>query len=253
MHSEIKPAETSRRSNPVQTSLTINLSLSKLPMASSGSAATRWISCDIELINAVEWWSAQNGSIEDSVVHRLEVVAELDTGSRQLGLQREQIQALNLKPLKDPVVLQSVLDKKKHSVTLYGPVSILFQGQMTTVEAYELKFAPWPLLGLEAAKRMKIEIDWKNMTIFLPTTGYTHNAFTIAPEDLPSLFGKDSVTIIAQQKKYKVSIEINNRRKVDKIVVIICTDQSRDNITQAAVSIKEICPSLMPAPEEERE
>jgi hypothetical protein len=65
------------------------------------------------------------------------------------------------------------------------------------------------------------------------------------------LFGSSSQTIIGLQSQHNVSIEITNRKKVDKIMVIICTEKFPENITEAATAIKAICPSLMPAPEEE--
>jgi hypothetical protein len=89
--------------------------------------------------------------------------------------------------------------------------------------------------------------------VILPSTNYIHNAFTIGPEDLSTLFGSNSKTIIGLQNEYCVSIEISNRKKVDKIVVLICTGKDHDSVAKAAAAVKKICPTLTPAPEEERQ
>jgi hypothetical protein len=221
-------------------------------MTQSGSAADKWIACDLVLANGHELCLSDYGILDDSKVHRVEVVAELDTGCRHLGLPTAVVAALNLQLIDDNIKISSVLDGENRSVAIFGPVAILFQGQRKLVDAYELKFASNVLLGLEPAQRLKIDVDWKNSLVYLPATGYPHSAFTIAPEDLLCLFGTQSETIIDLQKKHKVSIEISNRRKVDKIVVTICTGTDRKNIRQAVEAIGRLCPSLSPAPEEER-
>jgi hypothetical protein len=88
--------------------------------------------------------------------------------------------------------------------------------------------------------------------VIVPSTAYTHKAYLTAPQDLFNLFGSDGHTIEALQQQHKVSIEINNRKKVSKIVVTIFTKENYNNITDAQTAIQAICPSLTSAPEEER-
>lgn len=213
-------------------------------MSKMGSAATHWISCDIVLINAGQLWESQNGLIPESDVCRSEVVAELDTGSSELGLPPEYIQKLKLVTLGPPIEIESPLDGKKTKVAVFGPVIIDFCGKRVAVPVHELKYTSRVLLGLEPAQRLKIDIDWIHSKIILPSTAYTHKAYFIAPQDLFNLFGPDGDMIEALQRKHKVSIEINNRRKVSKIVVIICTKENHNNITNAQAAIQIICPSL---------
>ncbi|UJR24027.1 hypothetical protein I4U23_026992 [Adineta vaga] len=61
-------------------------------MARIGLAATRWISCDLTIINVDQFWNFQNGMIDESDICRLETTAELDTGSSGLGLPPDYIQ-----------------------------------------------------------------------------------------------------------------------------------------------------------------
>ena len=221
-------------------------------MSKTGSAATHWISCDIVLMNADQLWKSQSGMMPESDVCRYETVAELDTGSSQLYLPPECIQKLKLVTLGSPVEIESPLDGKATNVAVFGPVTIDFGGKRIAVLAHELKHTPRVLLGLEAAQRMKIAVDWIHSKVILPSTAYTYKAYTIAPQDLFNLFGSDGHAIEALQRQHKISIEINNRRKVSKIVVIICTKEDYDNITDAEAAIQTICPSLTRAPEEER-
>ncbi|UJR24028.1 hypothetical protein I4U23_026993 [Adineta vaga] len=148
--------------------------------------------------------------------------------------------------------MESPLDGKKTNVSVFGPVIIDFCGKRTTIPAYELKYTPRVLLGLEPAQRLKADIDWIHSKVILPSTAYLHRAYFIAPQDLFNLFGPDGHTIEALQQQHKVSIEINNRRNVSKIVVIICTKENINNITQAQSTIQAICPSLISAPGDEQ-
>ncbi|CAF1588715.1 unnamed protein product, partial [Didymodactylos carnosus] len=70
-------------------------------MAEAGDAATEWISCDLMLVNATQFMLASNGDFSVSSVRRIEVLAELDTGCRHLGLPTQQI--LELQPLGDSI------------------------------------------------------------------------------------------------------------------------------------------------------
>ncbi|CAF2136223.1 unnamed protein product [Rotaria magnacalcarata] len=216
-------------------------------MSTVGSAATHWISCDIVLINADQLWKSQNGMMPESDVCRLETVAELDTGSSELGLPPEYIQKLKLVTIGSPIEIESPLDGKKMEVTVFGPVIIDFCGKQIAVPVHELKHTPRVLLGLKPAQRLKIDVDWIHSKVILPSTAYTHKAYIIAPHDLFNLFGPDGHMIEALQRQHKVSIEINNRRKVSKVVVIICTKENYNNITDAQAAIQVICPSLSPA------
>jgi hypothetical protein len=154
--------------------------------------------------------------------------------------------------LGSPIEIESPLDGKKTTVAVFGPVIVDFCGKRILVPVHELKHTPRVLLSLEPAQRLKIDVDWIHSKVILPSTAYTHKAYLIAPQDLFNLFGSDCHTIEALQRQHKVSIEINNRRKVSKIVVIICTKENYNNITDAQAAIQAICPSLTPAPEEER-
>ncbi|CAM4783955.1 unnamed protein product [Rotaria magnacalcarata] len=216
-------------------------------MSKVGSAATRWISCDIVLINADQLWKSQNGMMPESDVCRLETVAELDTGSSELGLPPEYIQKLKLVTIGSPIEIESPLDGKKMEVTVFGPVIIDFCGKQIAVPVHELKHTPRVLLGLEPAQQLKIDVDWIHSKVILPSTAYTHKAYIIAPHDLFNLFGPDGHMIEALQRQHKVSIEINNQRKVSKVAVIICTKENYNNITDAQAAIQVICPSLSPA------
>jgi predicted aspartyl protease len=221
-------------------------------MARTGSAATDWITCDIVLLNADQLWKSQNGMMNESDVCRLETTAELDTGSSELGLPPYHIQKLELVTLGSPIEIESALDGKKTKVTVFGPVTIDFCGKQISVPVYELKHTPRALLGLEPGQRLKIDIDWIHSKVILPSTTYPHKAYFIAPRDLLNLFGLDGHTIEALQEQHKVSIEINNRKKVSKVVMIICTKENINNVREAEATIQAICPSLTPAPEEER-
>jgi hypothetical protein len=221
-------------------------------MSKAGSAATHWISCEIVLLNADHVWKSKNGMMPETDVCRFETVAELDTGSSELGLPSEFIQKLKLVTLESPTEIESAIDGKKTMVAVFGPVIIDFCGKQVAVKAHELKHTPRVLLGLEPAQRLKIDVDWMHSKVILPSTAYNHKAYIIAPQDLFNLFGPDGHKIEALQRQHKVSIEINNRRKVSKIVVIICTKENYNNITDAQAAIQVICPSLTPAPEEER-
>ena len=121
-------------------------------MSKSGSAATSWISCDIVLINADQLWKFRNGTMPESDVCRLETVAELDTGSLQLGLSLEYIQKLQLVTLGSPIEIESPLDGKKKKVPVFGPVIIDFCGKQISVPVHELKHTPRVLLSLEPAQ-----------------------------------------------------------------------------------------------------
>jgi hypothetical protein len=105
---------------------------------------------------------------------------------------------------------------------------------------------------LKPAQRLNIDVDWIHSKVILLRTAYNHKANLIAPRDLFNLFGPDDHTIEALQPQHEVSIEINNWRKVSKIVVIICTKENYNNTADAQATIQAICPSLTPAPEEER-
>ncbi|CAF4550031.1 unnamed protein product [Rotaria socialis] len=194
-------------------------------MSKVGSAATHWISCDIVLTNADQLWKSQNAMMLESDVCRLEAVAELDTSSSELGLSPEYIQKLKLVTLGSPIEIESPLDAKKTEVTVFGP---------------------------ESVQRLKIDVDWIHSKVILLSTAYNHKANLIAPQDLFNLLGPDDHTIEALQPQHKVSIEINNWRKVSKIIVIICTKENYDNTADAQATIQVICPSLTSAPEEER-
>jgi hypothetical protein len=221
-------------------------------MSKVGSAAAHWISCDIVLINADQLWKSQNGMMPESDVCRFETVAELDTGSSELGLPPEYIEKLKLVTLGSPIEIESPLDGKQTKVAVFEPVIIDFCGKQIAVPVYELKHTHRVLLGLEPTQRLKIDVDWIHSKVILSSTAYTHKAYLIATQDRFNLFRSDCHTIEALQQQHKVSIEINNRRKASKIAVIICTKENYNNITDAQAAIQVICPSLTPAPEEER-
>ncbi|CAF1425456.1 unnamed protein product [Rotaria sordida] len=167
----------------------------------------------------------------ESDICRFETVAELDAGSFELGLPPEYIQKLKLVTLDSPIEIESPLDGKKTKVAVFGPVIIDFCEKQIAVPVHELKHMSRALLGLEPAQRLKIDVDWIQSKVILPSTAYTHKAYIIAPQDLFNLFGSDGHTIEALQRQHK---------------------ENYNNITDASAAIQAICPSLTPAPEEER-
>ncbi|CAF3799849.1 unnamed protein product [Rotaria sp. Silwood1] len=175
-------------------------------MSKVGSAATHWISCDIVLINADQQWKSQNGTMPESEVCHFETVAELDTGSSELGLPPEVIQKLKLVTLGSPIEIESPLDGKKTEVAVFGPVIIDFCGKQIAVPVHELKHTRRVLLGLEPAQRLKIDVDWIHSKVILPSTAYTHKAYLIGPQDLLNLFGHNGHTIEALQQQHKLEL-----------------------------------------------
>ncbi|CAF3682042.1 unnamed protein product [Rotaria socialis] len=195
----------------------------------------------------------------ESDVCRLETVAELDTGSSELGLpseprsnSTEYIQKRKLVTVGSPIKIESPLDGKKMGVTVFGPLIIDFCEKKIAVPVHELKHTPRVLLGMEPAQRLKIDVDWIHSKVILPRTTYTNKAYLIGLHDLFNLFGPDGHMIKALQRQHNISIEISNRRKVSKVVVIICTKENYNNTTDAQAAIQVICPNLPPVPEEEQ-
>ena len=82
------------------------------------------------------------------------------------------------------------------------------------------------------------EYTWIHSKFILPSTAYLHSAYFISPQDLPHLFGPNGYTIEALQQQHNVWIEINNRRKVNQIVMIICTKENTNNIQEAHEAIE---------------
>ncbi|CAM4953352.1 unnamed protein product [Rotaria socialis] len=115
----------------------------------------------------------------ESDVCRLETVAELDTGSSELGLPSE---------------------PRSNSTVRIRPFTItlrLFFGE--TVPVHELKHTPRVLLGMEPAQRLKIDVDWIHSKVILPRTAYTNKVYLIALHDLFNLFEPDGHMIKAIQ------------------------------------------------------
>ena len=85
---------------------------------------------------------SQYGVISEFDVCRLEIVAELDTGSWKLGLPPEHIEKLQLQIFGSPIAIESVLSGKKTKVVVFGPVTIEFCVKSISVPTHELKHTP---------------------------------------------------------------------------------------------------------------